>query len=99
MQHIAALFQQSVKELGVFSHVDLAGLGQLARRQHLIKMGQSIGIAAHVVHIGHVVHYIGVKQNRDMAAFQITVRHIHGRAAAQCKVTRHSDSPFSSTIL
>ena len=87
MQHVAALLQQPFKELHVFRHIDLGGLGQLACRQHFVEMGQGLRITAHVVYIGHIIHHIGIKQNGNTAALQIVVRHIHGGAAAQCKVS------------
>ena len=87
MQHVAAPLQQLFKERHIFRHIDLGGLRQLACRQHFVEMRQSLRIAAHVVHIGHVIHHIGIKQNGNAAALQIVVRHIHGGAAAQCKVS------------
>ena len=87
MQHVAAPLQQFFKERHIFRHIDLGGLRQLACRQHFVEMRQSLRIAAHVVHIGHIIHHIGIKQNRNAAALQIVVRHIHGGAAAQCKVS------------
>lgn len=82
MQHVAALLQQAVKKFRILRHIDLAGLGQLARRQHFVKPGQRLRIPPHVVHIGHILHHIGVKQHRNAAAFQILIGDVYRRAAA-----------------
>ena len=84
-----ALLQQSLEEFHVGGHVDLAGLGQLARLQKAVKPGQRRRIAAHVVVIFHAVHHVGVEQHGDVSALHIAVRQIHGRAAAQRKLSFH----------
>ena len=93
MQQIA-LFQLLLKEVQVRCHVDLGGLGQLARLQEPVKPGQSRRIPAHIVHIVLVAHHIVVKQHGNIPPCHIRIRQVHRGAAAQHKVPFHIPLPF-----
>ena len=88
MQQVA-LAQQLLEERRVGRHIDLAGLGQLALLNEPVEPGQRLRVATHIIVVLHAVHHIGVEQHRDIPALHVAVRQIHGRAAAQRKLSIH----------